>query len=208
MKKVKGTKKQWLSILSIGLIVIIGLVVYQVNVTSADAKLSMEQAENKATTQYPGEVVSIELDDDGISKKYEIEIKGTGKYYDLELDADTGEVLELKEKTVSNATTGNEGDKVNQSSSEDQTETRSNDAEADDEETENNQTSNVIISTTEAREIATSEAEGTIVDLELDEDDGYTVYEIEMHSATQEIDIEIDAYTGEVLVISMEALDD
>lgn len=206
MKKIKGTKKQWLSILSIGLVVIIGIVVYQVNVTTADAKLSMEQAENKATTQYPGEVVSIQLDDDGISKKYEIEIKGTGKYYDLELDADTGEVLQLKEKTVSNATTGSEGDKTTQSSSRNQTETKSNDA--NDEGTENNQASNVIISTTEAREIATSEAEGTIVSLELDEDDGYTVYEIEMHSATQEIDIEIDAYTGEVLVISMEALDD
>lgn len=207
MKKVKGTKKQWLSILSIGLVVIIGLVVYQVNVTSADAKLSMEQAENKATTEYPGEVVSIELDDDGISKKYEIEIKGTEKYYDLELDADTGEVLQLKEKTVSNATTASEGDKATQSSSEDQTGTKSND-DANDEGTKKNQASNVVISTTEAREIATSEADGTIVDLELDDDDGYTVYEIEMHSATQEIDIEIDAYTGEVLVISMEALDD
>jgi uncharacterized membrane protein YkoI len=57
-----------------------------------------------------------------------------------------------------------------------------------------------------AIEIALNEinVNGTIKEIELDDDDGRLYYEIELYTDTHEIDMEIDAYTGEVLSISTE----
>lgn len=55
------------------------------------------------------------------------------------------------------------------------------------------------ISSKEAKSIALKLADGKIEDFELDEDDGRLIYEIEIKAKGVEHEIEIDAYTGEVI---------
>ncbi|QGS68035.1 hypothetical protein CV093_03165 [Oceanobacillus sp. 143] len=59
-----------------------------------------------------------------------------------------------------------------------------------------------------ARSIAASQFSGSIVELDLDEDDGRLIYEIEMKNGDSEAEIEIDAYTGTILVIDIDHDDD
>ncbi|MFB4168105.1 PepSY domain-containing protein [Virgibacillus sp. JSM 102003] len=64
-----------------------------------------------------------------------------------------------------------------------------------------------VIDIGKAREIASNAFSGTIVSIELDEDDGRLLYELEMDTNKREAEIEIDAYTGEVLVLDIESKD-
>ena len=64
---------------------------------------------------------------------------------------------------------------------------------------------NVILTSAEASKIAHNQvANGTIIKIELESDDGQRYYEIEMYTDTQEVEIEIDAYTGKVIMIEYE----
>ena len=65
---------------------------------------------------------------------------------------------------------------------------------------------NVIISAEKAKEIAHAEVPNAkITDFELDSDDGRRYYEIEMYTDTQEVELEIDAYTGKIIMYEFEA---
>lgn len=65
-----------------------------------------------------------------------------------------------------------------------------------------------VISAEQAKKIALQNFNGTIKELELDEDDGRLVYEIELINGNREADIEIDAYTGKVLMLEIKTEDD
>ncbi|WP_197284395.1 PepSY domain-containing protein [Bacillus sp. JCM 19041] len=64
------------------------------------------------------------------------------------------------------------------------------------------------ISEEEAKETALKEFKGTIVDIELDDDDGLLVYEIDIETDSQEGTVVVNAFTGEVESVSIEAQDD
>lgn len=55
-----------------------------------------------------------------------------------------------------------------------------------------------------AMEIALAEFEGTIKEIDLDEDDGRLIYEIEIKGTAGEAELDIDAYTGEIISISID----
>lgn len=61
-----------------------------------------------------------------------------------------------------------------------------------------------IISQEEAIQIALNEFSGKVDDIDLDEEDGRLIYEIEIERGDLEADIEIDAYTGEVILIEID----
>lgn len=61
-----------------------------------------------------------------------------------------------------------------------------------------------FISQEAAVKIAMKQAKGTVTEVELDEEHGRMVYEIEMKNGKYEYDIEIDAITGEVLKFNKE----
>lgn len=61
-----------------------------------------------------------------------------------------------------------------------------------------------ILSIDEVKEIALAEREGHIDDIELETDDGYTYYEVEIENRDAEYDIYIEAYTGEVLKVEID----
>lgn len=61
-----------------------------------------------------------------------------------------------------------------------------------------------IISQARAIEIALAEFPGKVDDVELDDDDGRLIYEIEIENGDREAEFEIDAMTGKILVIEID----
>ena len=59
-----------------------------------------------------------------------------------------------------------------------------------------------------AIEIAMKQAKGTVTEIELDEDDGRVIYEIEIKDGKYEYDFDIDAISGEVLKFEKDRDDD
>lgn len=190
---------------------------------SASANLSKEEAEEKISDQFPGEIMELELDKKGNRNVYEIEIKGEDHLYDLEIDAKTGEILELEEKvrkekpnnkTQEQEKESNQADKPGEQKTDTQAETKNDDKkdagdkQAAEKKKAEKKSDNTIISYNEAKSIALSQYDGEIIELELDEDDGMKYYEIELETAKEEIEMEIDAYTGEIISISKDDLDD
>jgi uncharacterized membrane protein YkoI len=60
------------------------------------AKISMDQAEKIALKEVDGQVTDAELDSGNGILVYELEIKQGKKEYDIEIDANTGEVLKVE----------------------------------------------------------------------------------------------------------------
>lgn len=65
-----------------------------------------------------------------------------------------------------------------------------------------------ILSVEEVKEIALKEQDGQIDDIELETDDGYTYYEVEINNSNADYDIYIDAHTGNVLEVEVDSHDD
>ena len=61
-----------------------------------------------------------------------------------------------------------------------------------------------VLSIEEVSKIALQQFSGEIDEIELDEENGRLIYEIEIERGEQEAEIEIDAYTGEIIVIEIE----
>lgn len=66
---------------------------------------------------------------------------------------------------------------------------------------------NDVISREEAKQIALNEFQGKVVEIELDEDDGRWVYEIEIEDGKYEAELELDAVTGEIIEKEIELED-
>lgn len=65
-----------------------------------------------------------------------------------------------------------------------------------------------VLSIEEAKQIALTEFEGKVTEIELDEDDGRLMYEVELKNETHEAEIELDARTGEIIELDIEEDDD
>ena len=67
----------------------------------------------------------------------------------------------------------------------------------------------VMINQGQAQKIAREKTNNAkVTEIELEEDDGTTYYQVELENATHEFEVEIDAFTGKVLIIEMEQRDD
>lgn len=73
-----------------------------------------------------------------------------------------------------------------------------------------NKKSNNIISADEAKEIAINEVDGTIKSIELEKDDGFLHYDIDLAKDDKydDIDMKVDAKTGEVFIEDQGPIDD
>lgn len=212
--------------------IVLGLGIYQSNASQGAPKLSTDEIRQMVLDQYPGEIEEIELETDFNRAVYEVEVVSDGKEYDLKLDGNTGEVLNLKEKSVKNQ----EKEKIALEENNDKQNT--NDRQDDDVKHENNdrhhhhhnqhhhdnkddnkgkkeakqksskqaskENKRTVIDSSEAISIAKDAFSGKVVKFELDEDDGRLIYEIELESDREEAEIEIDAYTGEIIVIEID----
>jgi uncharacterized membrane protein YkoI len=173
---------------------VLGLGIYQSDASEAEVKLSEEDIRQLVEQQYPGEITELELEKEADRVVYEVEVAGESKEYDMELDGDTGEVLEIREKEmVANPNgTNNEQNTVKID-------------ERDEKNKNKEQYANDILTVNQIEKIALDEFPGKIKELELDKDDGRLKYELEMKNENrEEAELDIDAYTGEILKIETE----
>lgn len=120
--------------------------------------------------------------------------KGASGEYEIKMDANTGEILKMEQSKV-----------VDPSGRED--DNRDDHKEGDRVAGQRVQKEKPI-SYEQAKKIARSKFDGQIVEIELDEDDGRWIYEVEMRKGKREAEFEIDAYTGKILFMSLENDDD
>jgi len=204
LKMKKATIKAVSSIVGGLILFTIVFFIFQSWPSTSEATMTEREAERIASEQFQGEVISVEFDDG----RYEIEIEGEDNRYELKLDPETAEIIELKEKTNPVQVAEVEETRDQEADIEKASAAESFDSEPVSESiSESN--NNVVISAIKAMEIAREKApNSTLLDFEFDRDDGKYYYEIELETDDQEIELEIDAYTGEIIVYSYEQLDD
>ncbi|WP_217587359.1 PepSY domain-containing protein [Lentibacillus saliphilus] len=209
---------------------VLGLGIYHSDASQTNPALSTSDIKQLVKDQYPGTITEIELEKSNNKAVYEVEIVGDGKEYELTLNAETGEVLKLKEKTYFAKKTDKDDDNQLVVNEKDDDDAKDDDRDASQQEQTNNaskgnQTNSnqqkdnqssqahdktnteqkqVVINTDEASRIALKEFAGAITSIELDEDDDRLIYEIDIESQNGEAEVEIDAYTGEVIMLEID----
>ncbi|WP_017795681.1 PepSY domain-containing protein [Oceanobacillus kimchii] len=145
--------------------------------------LSSDDITSIVKEQYEGKITDFELDRDNNQSHYEVEVIHDDEEYDLEIDAETGEIIK---------------ENVEKFQLENKQEATKN----------SNFDSSNFIGDQKAKEIALKQFSGKVVGFELDEDDDKYVYEIEVREGNKEADFEIDAVTGDILEMDTEIDDD
>lgn len=198
-------------------IIVLGLGIFNSSPSQAEPGMSVYEIKEVVLTQYPGEITDVVQGTEFNRPVYEIEIAGDERAYDLKLDGDTGEVLDITEKELNDSShlvleekentsensKGNESNDKKKAGSEKKEIAKKNEKEKS-KDPKNNSKYKGIISPEEAIEIALDEFPGKVDDIELDKEDGRLIYEIEIERNDMEADLEIDAYTGEIIVIEIE----
>ncbi len=200
-----------------GLVVLllIGFGIYHAFASTTSPEYSIKDIRQVINKQYPGEVSEPQLNEK--ESFYESVVENEGNKYSIKVDANTGEVLELKlteQNTGANAeedrnaesSNGTDNDNTNNQDGQEKVSEKDNGNE-DSKNTKQTE-KNVTISLSEAKEIALERFPGNIEEAELDEDDGRYLYEINIVNGDKEAEIEIDAFTGEILYQNIEVDDD
>ena len=159
-----------------------GYLLAQTNLLSGSAEnqdmITAAKAKEIALNLYPGTIVSFEFDNDDRTPHYDIEITSETEKVDIEVDAVSSNAVITEREAIRN-----NKDVQNQAAVE-----------------------NAKISQDEAVKIAKAKFSGELHELDIDEDDNRFVYDIELRSATEKADFEIDAQTGEVIKFETEKL--
>lgn len=251
--------------------VIIALVVslYAGNVSQAGPKLSHEEVKSLISSQYPGTIMELELDREDKRPIYEIEILNKDTEYELEVDANTGEIVKLKERRVtpvefakdddeddqkdkkdkgnkkeSTKKESSQSNEVANNSSNDSVQTKivAQESKQNEKPKQTQKTTNEVkqskqqsqppkkvekqeqkqtqqqtqkkqqkqerkhsvISRQQAINIALAQFPGKVEEVDLDDDDGRLIYEIEIKNGDREAEFEIDAITGKIIDIEID----
>ena len=185
--------KKWMAIPALAGAIVLGGVTMVANADKSETEptskghLTVEEVEKKAVEAVGGQVTEIEYEKS--KGKYEVEVRSEGVEYDLDIDATTGDII-YEDKSV----------EKEQRNSLTVLETEKN--------TKNSKVDSKYITADEAIAIAMKSAQGTVTDLELDDDDGRVHYDIEIEDGVYEYEFEIDAITGEVLDFEKDRDDD
>lgn len=228
-------KKMGLAIGAVVCVILLGFGIYKTDASQQNPRLSVDDIRQMVEAQYPGEITEIELDTTMNKSVYEVEVISQGREYEIKLDGQTGEILNLKERAtkakkesvvlndddsqVKETTPSNDQD-VNPEKNTDQSQQQ--DKNSKNNGTQSQSDSNqqaetpakkqpkkpTVIDVNQAIAIAKSQFNGTVIEAGLDEDDGRLIYEIELENGQEEVEIEVDAYTGEILLIEIDRDDD
>lgn len=152
--------------------------------------LTVDEVVAIALQHADGRVESVELERERGQRYYEIEIENRTTEYELDIDAYTGEVLKIEKETRHDRK--DDARKENKRVQQAETTPKA------------NNDSNKMLTISEAIAIATAKAPGKVEEAELDRDDGVTYYEIEIETANGEVEIEVHAYTGQILSVEYE----
>ncbi|WP_416728618.1 PepSY domain-containing protein [Fictibacillus sp. JL2B1089] len=170
----------------------VGTYTYIENTPSAFAAknvISEKQAKDIALEKTKGGTVTeMELDRDGLKDKYEIEVLNGDKEYDLDIVAETGKVSKVEEGMKDQDDNDNDDDGDNDNGV-DEKESSERDDQVD--------PSKIKITAEQAQSIALKKVSGTVKEMSLDDD---YVYEFEIQKDKKDIDVNVDAVTGEAVV--------
>ena len=207
--------------LTISAAVIGGFVIAQTMTSGSAATQSTEsiklitekEAKDIALKTVNGTITEIDFDQDDQRPHYEFEIQSNNEEVNIDVDATTGKATITKREV--------EKDKVANTKPVQTNETASNVQVADDQdddvkvsETQTTlpntaSTSKEVITKAEAIKIASTVAKGTVTKVELDNDDNdqTKTYELEFKDGNVEYDVEIDAYTGNIIEVNQDLED-
>lgn len=173
----------------IGFVLVAGLLsfaFFQANQAEADPELSIGKVKEQLSSQYPGEITTVELDsNDG---NYQVVMETETKAYQLKVDGDTSKIMEMKEIEKKQAATNPSAPAKKKTS----------------DNKKQKEKKQAIISRETAMEKALAEFSGIVEEVELDEDNGNLRYEVEVVNGEMEAEIEVDAYTGKVIMIEID----
>ncbi|MGJ9459427.1 PepSY domain-containing protein [Oceanobacillus sp. CF4.6] len=216
-------KKLIITLSIVAAVAVLGFGLYQSGATSAEPTLSSDEISGLVLEQYPGSILGLEYEEDAKDAFYKVELENNGNLYTIKLNGNSGEVIDLKVDelvTPNNNAQNNNSDKekeqdqseTNESPSKEQKQEDSANEKQEPSQKEDTNTeedsSNAMISEAMAREIALAEWSGTVTEIELDEDEGRYAYEVEIENGEDEATVEIDAYTGNVLVLEIDKEED
>ncbi|WP_052131640.1 PepSY domain-containing protein [Planococcus sp. CAU13] len=162
--------------------------------------IGFEKAAAIALAIADGKVTDVELSEDDGRKEYEVEVHTAEYEYDFDIDAYTGEVLEQDRERL------RDGDR---SAARQDVKTENGKKSTQPGNEQNVSSQNGLISAEQAKDIALRESGGgTIVEFELDNDDGRQYYEIEIVNGQTEYELEIDAAYGSITEFELDDDDD
>lgn len=150
--------------------------------TTAQPKITWDQAKKIALDKVPGgKTTQLELDKEDNQYVYKIELFKDNVEHELEIDATTGTIIKYeidhKKQALSN-TNNNTNTNIN---------------------TNTTSTSKQLLTHEQVKQVALKRVPGAIVkDIELDDEHGTLIYEVELIKDNVEYDLEINAYTGEI----------
>ncbi|MFS0749026.1 PepSY domain-containing protein [Oceanobacillus sp. 1P07AA] len=208
--------KRTLLIGAVVILVVSLFFIYRTGASSSEPKLSQAEIKELVEAQYPGNQNEPNLQLKDGEPVYQVEVQQENGSYEVLLDGNTGKVLDIYQTEAEKAENVKPDDNNNTTPDENSNKGNNQDGQqnnddtdkADKDEPSSEQRNNAIISSEEAKEIALKQFSGTVSELELDEDDGTMIYEIEIVDGSKEANIEINAYTGNVIVIETEDDDD
>ena len=179
-----------------------GKVTNQVQAAPATEKmLSFEEVSAKALELANGQITDIELDKDDRRAHYEVDIDFDGYEYDFEFDAYTGEVLEQKREK-------DRDDDAKQSSETAAVSPASKVATAGKSGSKVVSPSEGLIGSDKAIEAALAVVSGTVEGFELETEDGFAYYEVEIKDGRSEHEVDVNAKDGSILKVDSDFDDD
>lgn len=152
-------------------------------------RISLEKAREIALNKVNGQIVEYELEKEKNGYKYEFKIHKDNKRYEIEIDAQSGKIVEFKSKTVAKNSSEATPSKTNKPS-----------------ENKSSEAGKKVIPIGEAEKIASKKVNGQVVELELEKENGRIIYEVKIHKDGKKYEMEIDAYTGKILEIESKTL--
>lgn len=191
--------KTWIAVI-VGavLISVAGLGIQHITASSDNSQLTTKEIREIVQDKYPGEVEEIELERENGKLVYEAELKGPKGEYEVTLDAFTGDVVNLKEKSPQASQNDDVSKRTTDGTKEQENHNKTSGSDGKTSEYSEESPSPIRISIDQAAEIALREVPGTIKEMESD----VITYEFEIETDSGEAGIEIDALTGEIITIS------
>ena len=197
--------------------------------------ITEKEAKEIALEKVNGIITEVDFDQDDNHPHYEFEIQSNSEEVNIDVDAKTGKATitdrdkaekynDSTKPVKTNETASTEQDVDDQDDdvkAENPSATKQNDAVATNQTTQNKAaetqttkptagtTQKEIITKAEAIKIASTVAKGTVTNVELDrdDDDKTSKYELEFKDGNVEYDVEVDAYTGNIIEVDQDVED-
>lgn len=159
-------------------------------------QITAEEAKKIALDKYGGQIEEVEVEKNQSGTYYDVELYTDTKEIEITIDADTGNILVEEIDDIHNDENEKSGKTVEKSHTEKQSVKTAAGKNKE------------LISTKEAIKIAENKTGAKVDEIELGEDDGKTVYEIELITGHTEYELTIDAFTGKILEMETDDMDD